>query len=214
MVEHPSWGCASCALIGGPPCPAHGPGQAASRPLPLSPEDIAAVAATIDSAAFAALVEGFKAKPLDAPTAPAWEHDGKPYESFLIQFQRLANGLAARYGGRVYLVGGAVTQEKPRDYDVRIVVPDAGFDLMFGDRLKETTEVKRTIGNQWFPADWARGYDNLKQSRIMSGYMRRNLDVQVQSESEAALFADKPRVRMDAATDAFLMAGLPPLEAK
>lgn len=132
--------------------------------------------------------------------------DGKPYENFVRYFQRCANGLAMRFGGKVYLVGGAVTEPKPRDYDVRVVVSQLDFLRLFGFPAKEYR-----IENQWGEAEWNRAAENLKQSREAFIYCHaldcRNVDVQIQTVAEANGHLDKPRVRIDAANAKHLSGG-------
>lgn len=47
-------------------------------------------------------------------------------ESFISRFRWYANGLATRYGGEVWLVGGALRDEDPRDWDVRVILDKTG----------------------------------------------------------------------------------------
>jgi len=116
---------------------------------------------------------------------------------FVLRFKRNANSLAARYGAPVFLVGGAVRcDEKPRDYDVRVVLGDGEFRRLFGDFNKE-----RDADSQMNSAEILRAYDCLKQSRIASGRMKCCIDIQIQHESEVEAYKDLPRVRLDGLPD-------------
>lgn len=134
-----------------------------------------------------------------------WEHAGKPYERFVRCIQQTANSLAMRYGGPVYLVGGALTEEVPNDYDVRLVIGHRDWTRLFGQLAGGDRR-----GN-WSEADWRRAYNNLKQSRELAMYLRgmpcRNVDFQIQLTSEANHHLDKLRVRIDAANEKEIGAG-------
>lgn len=137
----------------------------------------------------------------EKPRVRVWSHLPK----FVEEFRRNANGLALRYGGPVYLVGGALTDEAPRDYDVRIIVPRNEFN-----RLYDVADItKRRVDDlyEYTSWEWRRGYDNLKQSRIMSSRMWVCVDLQIQSEQEANNYLGKPRLRLDSAPAWVLKAG-------
>ncbi len=90
--------------------------------------------------------------------------------------------LAARYGAPVYLVGSALTKEKATDIDIRVVLPDAEWEARFGVPARGfydfTDRYVAEVG---------------KQSKYLVGQHAANVDLQVQPESVAMRWADKPR---------------------
>jgi ribonucleotide monophosphatase NagD (HAD superfamily) len=115
---------------------------------------------------------------------------------FATKFEVTANAVAARYGGKVYLVGSALSKKNPRDYDVRVVIEDDDFRRLFG-------------WNDEKAADWAARYDQLKNSRQFSMEMALNIDFQVQKKSDARFYGrQRPKMRLDKAPDDFFEAGL------
>jgi hypothetical protein len=121
-----------------------------------------------------------------------------------------ANQMVARFGAPVWLVGSALTDPNARDIDVRIVLPDDEFAARYGDVIDWI--------NEGWSAEWGDGrkrwgVDMAKLARDvvliggralhaigrnplnkMHGF---NVDLQVQPESLARTFADKPRERLD-----------------
>lgn len=138
-----------------------------------------------------------KPEPKD-PRDERFERDfeGKTYENFALYFQMQANALAMKYGGPVYLVGGALTQENPRDYDIRIVITNQDCTRLFGER-----EPTRHITDFWSEAEWRQRSEGLKQSRLLYSRVNYRLDVQIQNEDEASRYKDEARIRLDSATD-------------
>jgi hypothetical protein len=55
-------------------------------------------------------------------------------EDFASMVRRYANATAAFYQGHVYLTGSALVpaNEQPRDWDIRVEMPDDAFERMFG----------------------------------------------------------------------------------
>lgn len=124
---------------------------------------------------------------------------------FVLRFRRNANALACRYGAPVYLVGGALVDEKPRDYDVRLVLPDEDIMRLYqGDPALQSAH--RHSHNEYEPWEWMRGYDNLKQSRMLSARLRLPVDFQVQVLFEADRFKAAARRRLDTAPDWIFLA--------
>jgi hypothetical protein len=126
-------------------------------------------------------------------------------EAFALKFRRNANSLAVRYGAPVLLVGGALVDEHPRDYDVRIVLSEEDHKRQFKGVSGQIRDVKYL--NDFEDWEWRRGYDCLKHSRVMSVRMRVCVDFQIQSEHEAQAWKDLPSVRLDTAPDWFFKAG-------
>jgi hypothetical protein len=108
---------------------------------------------------------------------------------FKKRFQTTANAIASRYAGKVWLVGGALGDDKPRDYDVRVVVED---------------EDAVRLG---LDDEWNLRYENLKGSRNFSAMMLVNVDFQVQLPKEAKRYRYQPRKRLDDAPDSLFDAG-------
>jgi hypothetical protein len=135
----------------------------------------------------------------DAPRIP------DAARTFALRFRRQADSLAALYGAPVWLVGGALLDEHPRDFDVRIVLPPAELARLFGD------DAGTYPGNFGFDSsvewEWRLKAEGLKQSRIASARMRLRVDLQLQSEPDASPHRERPRCRIDAAPDWVLNAG-------
>lgn len=122
--------------------------------------------------------------PVAAPPPPAasW---------FSRSAARTACAFATRYGGPVYLVGSALREERPGDFDVRLVLDERDLVRLFGER--------RIVQERWW--DWTeqdqrRGREQLKQSRRLSRRFRCNVDFQFQSKLEAERYAG-PKLRLD-----------------
>jgi len=136
----------------------------------------------------------------EQPTRPE-----PPYDTFRLRFRRNANSLAARYGAHVFLVGGALEDEEPRDYDVRIILPNDDFRRLYGGHPLDEKPIEARFDYQ--PWEWRRAYDGLKQSRIMTQRMSVPVDLQVQAESETRAYEGKPAVQLDTAPEWVLKAG-------
>jgi hypothetical protein len=122
---------------------------------------------------------------------------------FRCAFCGLANGLAARYGGPLYLVGSALWLSEPNDFDVRVVLSEHDADRLFG-------EVK--------PVEWIDGIpiqpqwmrilrEELKQGRRAARVLGVNVDFQFQS-FERFIRQDGPRLRLDSHPKFFFLAGM------
>jgi hypothetical protein len=123
---------------------------------------------------------------------------------FAIKFRHQANNIAARYGAPVYLVGGALEDEKPRDFDIRVILSDEEMARLYGipgDTDIRVRSAETNAANDSEPWEWRRAYDNLKQSRQLSLRYRRNIDFQVQALHEADPYKNTPRLRLDTAPD-------------
>ena len=129
------------------------------------------------------------------------------YDAFRQRFRRNANSLAARYGAHVLLVGGALEDEGPRDYDVRIVLPDTEFRRLYGAMPYKSRPASALFDFE--PWEWLRAYDSLKQSRLMSERMSVPVDLQIQAASETRAYEGKPAVQLDTAPEWVLSAGRP-----
>ena len=110
-----------------------------------------------------------------------------------------ANQMYCRFGHPVYLVGSALTEERPRDVDVRIILPDAEFEGRYGSI------------HQWFVEIWSHDWhdglqlyaqDMAKLSRQIAERIKVNIDLQVWPQRYAdSIHRDKPKVRLDGIQD-------------
>lgn len=110
---------------------------------------------------------------------------------------RFANSLRGLYGQPVYLCGSALRPDNPdpRDYDIRIMLPDEQFRARYGDPRK--WEDEGAIGN-WTRVRWRWSDDCSKQSKRGWAETRLNVDVQVYPASHARnLYQNKRRIRID-----------------
>lgn len=118
-------------------------------------------------------------------------------ESQWHRLYRFANGIAGLYGVPVYLCGSALRPDNPdpRDYDIRVMLPDAQFEERYGSVRKWNDEG--AVGN-WTRVRWRWSADCTKQSRAGFRDTGLNIDLQVYPASHArALYRDKRRVRID-----------------
>mgnify|MGYP000691666642 CR=1 FL=1 len=137
-----------------------------------------------------------------APPAPPSPPDPPASEWFCLSARGTANAIACRLGGPVYLTGSALTQARPADVDVRVVLADHDLARLFGK------EKPRDDVFDWSERDLRRGREQLKQSRRLSRRFRCNVDFQIQTEAEHAAHEGRPRLRLDTVPDEALGAGL------
>jgi len=105
-----------------------------------------------------------------------------------------ANQIAARYGHPVYLVGSALVEEKPRDVDIVVILPDEEFTNRFGP-WPETQMLGPIVteGAKRWAAECG------KLARWVTKYHPAvNVDFKVESDDWAALkYTGKPKLRID-----------------
>lgn len=121
----------------------------------------------------------------------------KSNPELLRNFRSQANGLRGLYGEPVYLVGSALLEPntKPRDWDIRIELPDDVFSVKYGNIDDWITEGEN--GN-WSQVRWRWSDDCVKQSRKISAALGLNVDFQVYPIGYAKMFYWKqPRARLD-----------------
>ena len=111
-----------------------------------------------------------------------------------------ANQIAARYGAPVYLVGSSLAVEDlrdARDFDIRIVLPDAEFETRFG---VEATTWAREQWSTWSDGSRRWGAEMAKLGRAFTttwASLGLNVDIQVHPAVMGRAFHGKPRVRLD-----------------
>jgi hypothetical protein len=153
-----------------------------------------------------------RAKSPPPPARPACDFCGKvdcgspPYEGFAYLIQMTADALASRYGGPLYLVGGALKDKTPNDYDVRVIMSEADLTRLFGP---DDSHEPRDPDAMTTPRKWRILREELKRSRRLARHGLPFVDFQIQGEAEAKFYEDqgKPRVRLDRAPEGFFEAG-------
>lgn len=109
-----------------------------------------------------------------------------------------ANQIAARYARPVYLVGSAIEQDSPRDYDVVCIISDREFFHRYGGNWGDAMRLGSapTDANRQWSADVAKISAQACEQHNM------NVDFKVQAMVEANRHIEKPRVRLDTLGDA------------
>lgn len=133
---------------------------------------------------------------------------GPPAASWFVPVtSHLFTGYAARYGSPIYLVGSALTEEHPCDYDVRVPLREEDMQRLFGDRDGAYDDRMSTITGR----QMRRWREELKQSRRLYRALgsRPNMNIDFQFQAREVFDAHtKPRLRLDLFPDAWLDAGL------
>ena len=106
--------------------------------------------------------------------------------------KRIANQLYGYYGGPVYLVGSALTDENPRDIDIKVVVSRKDFERLFGNY--DHFAVEYSTG-EFGDVAWKWVDDRLKRCRILSEEIGQNIDFGCYSEEMWR--TDFPYLRID-----------------
>lgn len=117
------------------------------------------------------------------------------------KLRRWANRLRGRYGVPIYLCGSALREDNPdpRDWDIRIMLPDDDFALRFGP--VEEWRAEGCTGN-WTRTRFRWSDQCVKDTKDFAAWVHLNGDVQIYPESHAAtMYGDKPRVRIDSFPD-------------
>lgn len=125
--------------------------------------------------------------------------------------QRFADGLAASYGGPVYVVGSGIDRIHlwPGDFgylsdlDLRCLVSRDDLERLFGPR---TIRNDNPAGH--CHQDIAQMREQLKQSRRLSRALQMRVDFQLQALPLRTKYTDRPRLRADTLPDEFFAAGL------
>ena len=118
--------------------------------------------------------------------------------------RRFANAQRGLYGQPVYLCGSALLDGNahPRDWDIRIVLPDDQFALRYGNGRNAEYVVGRWVGEAldgaWTAIRWRWSDDCVKHSLQGCRDTGLNIDFQVYPASHAkALYKSKPKIRLD-----------------
>lgn len=123
--------------------------------------------------------------------------------ALLWRLRRWANRLRGRYGVPIYLCGSALREDNPdpRDWDVRIMLPDVLFALHFGpvDQWRD-----EGCTGQWTRTRFRWSDQCVKDDKDFAAWVQLNGDVQIYPESHAAtMYAGLPRLRLDTFPDNF-----------
>jgi hypothetical protein len=107
-----------------------------------------------------------------------------------------ANALRGLYGVPVYLVGSALfdANPQPRDWDIRLTLPDDRFKRRYGDA--EQWEFEGGDGH-WTAIRWRWSDDCVKQSQRLTSNLGVLVDVQIYPERYAKRFRGRHRLRLD-----------------
>lgn len=113
-----------------------------------------------------------------------------------------ANWLASRFNAPVYLVGSALVKERPRDVDIRVIMPDDEFCQRYGIRHWTDTEL---IGWDVSPPEVVRFHEDMAHLNALATKLHSkglNFDVQVhtveqQQHRDLAAGGPRPRIRLD-----------------
>jgi hypothetical protein len=117
---------------------------------------------------------------------------------WLKSLRREANGLRGLYGVAVFLAGSALLDSNPdpRDWDVRLTLPDADFQRRYGPVEDWISE-----GNtgRWTRTRWRWSDDCVRRSRQLSVALGVLVDFQVYPRTHVKRmhYTQKPRLRLD-----------------
>lgn len=114
----------------------------------------------------------------------------------LAALRRWADRVAPHYRLPVWLVGSALAEDnpEPRDYDVRLEMPDAEFAARFGPVERWAFEG---AAGEWGDARRRWGSECVERTREAWAHTQLNVDFQIQPASHAARYAGLPKARLD-----------------
>lgn len=120
----------------------------------------------------------------------------------LEQLLRICNELAGWFQAPVYLCGSALSKPDPRDYDLRIQLPDADFALRYAGAMKAEAAVARWVEQgltgAWQRIRWRWSADCTHHTKRTWKLTNLNIDFQVYPMSYCQVsYADAPRLRID-----------------
>lgn len=105
-----------------------------------------------------------------------------------------ANLMASRYGRPVYLCGGALKDDCPRDIDVRVVLSATEFDARFGEwrnfAHNQTSFDAPDKGRRWH-------LEIAKMNKNGASHTHLPIDFQVQPLPDAMRYMNERRERLD-----------------
>lgn len=117
---------------------------------------------------------------------------------WLRSLRREANGLRGLYGVPVLLVGSALLDSNPdpRDWDIRLTIPDDDFRRRHGDPTQ--WEIEGGTGH-WTRVRWRWSDDCVRRSRQLSASLGVLVDFQVYPRRYVRRmhWYSKPRLRLD-----------------
>lgn len=124
----------------------------------------------------------------------------------LAALRRWANGIRGYYGVAVYLVGSALVKPEPRDWDVRICLPDDEFMRHYAPNRRDAIKVAvdwldESISGEWTNLRWGWSDDCIKQSRRGWRDTRLNIDFQVYPYVQWQVYESRPRLKLDTRED-------------
>lgn len=110
--------------------------------------------------------------------------------------RRRAREIARFYCVPVWLCGSALLDcnAKPRDWDIRLTLPDDDFARRYGD--PEKWEREGSTG-EWTDVRWRWSNDCVKRSKQESLALGLNIDLQIYPASHAIVYRYEPRYRLD-----------------
>lgn len=106
--------------------------------------------------------------------------------------------MAARFNAPVFLVGSALVEAKPRDVDIRIVLPDDAFRKRYGIEVSDPYRLGPNDGGPNVRAYWK---DVAKLGAWVAARHSQNLNVDLQVQAATAAnrsqHQGKPKARLD-----------------
>jgi hypothetical protein len=99
------------------------------------------------------------------------------------------------WGRPIWLVGSALRERGPRDWDVRVVLPDEVFEGRFGS-VREWIETGES--GRWADVRWGWSREVVAMSEAWSEATGLNVDFQVDPEGWARRYDHLPRVVLHA----------------
>lgn len=109
------------------------------------------------------------------------------------RMQEWLNGIVSQFGGSAYLVGSALwKKKKPRDVDLRLLLPDDKFEELFGPVRRWVIEGE--TGN-WTELRWNWSRLCTKLTKEACEVLGANIDFQIYPESWARMeYGREPRI--------------------
>jgi hypothetical protein len=91
--------------------------------------------------------------------------------------RRYANIISGKFALPVYLVGSALTKEDPRDYDLRVKIPNKEFEKRYFCDSAEQWMLRFQSG-LYDESNWLWAKDNVKITKRGWTFCRLNIDFQ------------------------------------